>query len=164
MVRFPKEEMVIQQLGRVLIIPFLFFIGCANFGSEQDENSTISVPTNLTFTIENGDVTLRWTPVSGITSYALYWANTPNVNGSSNRILIASGSEYTHTQLTKGMTYYYAIAAVDGTGKESAQSSVVTVQLKVTPIPLNVKVVSGVNQNTVSWASVVQGCLVLASV
>lgn len=64
---------------------------------------------------------LSWDPVSGATSYNLYWSTTSG-NAASGTQISNVTSPYTHTSLTNGTTYYYVLTAV-GTGGESSPST-----------------------------------------
>lgn len=80
-------------------------------------------PTNVTATAGILEVTLRWSHISGATSYRLYWApwsgvSKDNHDGSIENI---TTTMYTHTGLTNGTTYYYVVTAINeyGEGNES---------------------------------------------
>lgn len=73
-------------------------------------------------------VTVSWQPVTGATSYNIYWSKTSGVTSSSGTKISAATSPYTHTGLTAGTTYYYIVTAVSsaGEGAASMQASAAT--------------------------------------
>ena len=83
------------------------------------------IPTGVTATPGNAQVTVAWSPVSGAASYNLYRALTPGGEGSTpykSGITVAS---YIDTPLTNGTTYYYKVTAANSAG-ESGQSAEVS--------------------------------------
>ncbi len=80
-----------------------------------------AVPTSLTATPGNAQVSLSWAASLGATSYRVYYSTTSGVNGRS-AIDAPTSSAFTDTGLTDGVAYYFTIAAVDA-GGTSAQSS-----------------------------------------
>src|SRR5580698_5891733 len=83
-------------------------------------------PTNLAATGGNAQVALTWSASTGATSYNVKRSTT---NGSG-YVTVSSptSTSYTDTGVTNGITYYYVVSAVNGTG-ESANSS----QVSATP-------------------------------
>jgi len=73
----------------------------------------------------NGQITLTWTPPTGMTSYNLYWGTSPGVTIASataaGRKIAGVTSGYVHSPLTNGTPYYYIVTGVSGTS-ESAPS------------------------------------------
>lgn len=70
----------------------------------------------LTATPAAGAVELSWTEVAGATRYALYtWWDAATgwqqIGGDS-----LTGTTYTHTEVTAGVTYYYAVRGLDAAG------------------------------------------------
>jgi hypothetical protein len=61
-------------------------------------------------------ITLSWNPVAQATSYNIYWATSPGITKSSNKVSSISSTSFQHTGLTRGNVYFYAIAAHYGTG------------------------------------------------
>jgi len=70
-----------------------------------------------------GNITLQWAPVTGATSYNLYWGTAP---GLTTTLISGVTSPYVHAGRTTGTTYYYAVTAVNS-GGESLKSSEVNV-------------------------------------
>jgi hypothetical protein len=81
-----------------------------------------AVPTGLTATPGNGQVTLRWNASSGASSYKLYRGTT-----SGGEVLYQSGltgTVFTDTGVTNGTTYYYQMSAVNSFGESGLSSEV----------------------------------------
>ena len=84
-----------------------------------------ATPAALTAEAGDGQVTLSWEPVSGVTGYNLYW-NTTGTFTQSDAPITNVTSPYVHTNLNSdGTRYFYAITALAGQ-RESAPSTVVS--------------------------------------
>ena len=75
-----------------------------------------SLPSSLTATPAAGAVELSWTEVSGAVRYDLrtWWdaaIGWQQIGGDS-----LTGTTYTHTEVTAGVTYYYAVRGLDAAG------------------------------------------------
>ena len=109
-------------------------------GSSQAYTVTVTIqtpsipaaPTDVAALPGNGQITLSWTPVSGATSYNIYWATSSGVTKSNGAKISGATSPYIHSGLSNGSTYYYVITAVN-VGGESAASSQVSATC---PIPV----------------------------
>lgn len=69
------------------------------------------------------EVTLAWdaSPDSRVVGYRLYYGHTSGVYGTT--VDVGSDTRYTLTQLEDGITYYFAVAAYDGSAQESRTSN-----------------------------------------
>ena len=65
--------------------------------------------------------TLSWPTVAGALSYDLYWSSSPGVTRTSTKIANVT-SPYTHSSLTAGQSYFYAVVA-NNPASESALSA-----------------------------------------
>ena len=114
----------------ILISIFSFtVISC----SEKDEStstttSTLDPPTTATATGGYYQVELDWSDVSGATGYTIYWSTSTGVSSSSTAITGITDSNYTHTGLDNGTTYYYK-----GVSVNSAGTSALSGELSATP-------------------------------
>lgn len=72
-------------------------------------------PTNLVAGAGNAQITLTWTPVSGQPEYNVYRATTAGGQGTTPVATDLLEPTWTNTGLTNGTTYYYKVAAVNGT-------------------------------------------------
>ena len=82
----------------------------------------------LTGTPGDAQAALSWTPYSGATSYRVKISTTSG-SGYSWVVTGWGSTNYTDTGLTDGTTYYFVVAALDGSGNELANSN----QVAVTP-------------------------------
>ena len=113
-------------------------------------------PQNLTAVAGVEHVTFAWAPVSGATSYNLYWRRDglqhviSNINESVEEIYV-----YTHSGLNGGIPITYSVTAVSN-GVESSSSAEATVTPLLSPpsSPANFSIRAGDGQVTLSWALV----------
>ncbi len=86
-------------------------------------HATPTAPANVVATVSGSDaagytVSLSWTAISGLTQYNIYRSTTPG--GEAAPVYGTSGPytpSYTDYSVAAGVTYYYKISAVDGTGE-----------------------------------------------
>ena len=106
-----------------------------------------AVPTGLTATAGNQQVSLSWTASSGATSYHLKRSTTSG--GPYTTVASPTGTSQTDTGLTNGTAYYYVVSAVNATG-ESANSSpqVTATPAAVTSVAATINVLA--NRHTIS--------------
>lgn len=73
-------------------------------------------------------LTFQWDPVavSDLAGYKIYRSTTAGSYGASIAVLPASATTYQMTNLTKGVTYFFAVSAYDTNGNESLFSSEVS--------------------------------------
>lgn len=130
--------------------------------SPQSCVPAVPVPTGVSATPGNGQVTIAWPEVSGAASYNIYWSATSGVTTANGTKITGVTSPYTLTQqangtpLTNGTAYYFVVTEVTG-GVESAASTVVPATPTATPppaAPTEVAAVAGDLQATVSWSLV----------
>jgi len=112
----------------------------------------------VSFTVSAGDkqVVLAWAPVTGATSYNLYWKTTPGVTPTTGSKVQGVNSPYTHTGLSNGQIYYYVVTAVAGS-VESPPSAEGSASPKAGPTlsaPTGLTVKAGDKKTTVDWSPV----------
>ena len=91
----------------------------------QGGSQAPSVPTNVTATPGNAQVSLSWTSPSGATSFNIYWSTTSGVSpASGTKINGIPSSSYTHPGLINGTSYYYVVTAVNAAGESAASAQV----------------------------------------
>jgi hypothetical protein len=137
----------------------LGFLACGN-----NNNGLVS---GLTATPGNGQVALSWSPVSGATSYNVYYSTNPNVAPTAVSNLVGTLSQMgltntstTITGLTNQTTWYFIVTAVTTNG-ESSPSTTVSAMPSSTSTGGSGTGVTGVTatkvgtgQVTVSWGAV----------
>ena len=96
-------------------------------GTLPPTGSVLQIPTGNAVTTGNGQVTIRWNPVAGATSYNLYMASDIDLDRSNyaglpdGAKLVGVASPHTITGLTNGKTYYFFVTAADA-DRESEES------------------------------------------
>jgi fibronectin type 3 domain-containing protein len=118
-----------------------------------------AAPTALSAVGGTAQVSLSWAPVSGASSYNIYWSNTTAVSSSVGTKIASVTSPYLHSGLAAGKTYFYVVTAVNSAGESAAspQASAVTAAGDTTALPAaptGVLATGGTNQLTVSWSAV----------
>jgi glucan endo-1,3-alpha-glucosidase len=83
------------------------------------------VPTGLTATASNGQVSVTWSGSSGATSYSVFRSITSNGEGMAALDAGLTTTSFTDSGLANGTTYFYKVAAVNSSGM-SAQSAEVS--------------------------------------
>jgi fibronectin type 3 domain-containing protein len=94
-------------------------------------------PTHLTATGGDAQVQLSWSPVLDATSYNVYWSRTAGIavgGPGVTKIPGVTATSYTHSGLTNGDIYYYAVSATSMSG-ESALSAEKSAQPLPAPPP-----------------------------
>ncbi len=100
------------------------------YGNEINFTTAPPVPTNISATPGDKEVTIKWNAVSEATSYNIYWSINPGVSKTNfeGKFIDITTTSYSHTGLTSGTTYYYVVTAKNNYG-ESNESS----EAKATP-------------------------------
>ena len=114
------------------------------------------LPLDLTVMEGSEENTIDWREVAGAT-YNLYWSTSPGVTTSNEKIEGITSSEYTHTGLVNGTTYYYAVTSnhVCGESGLSAEVSGTPQAAGLPPEqPPNVAATAEDAEVSVSWDSV----------
>jgi hypothetical protein len=123
-----------MSLGRptyvvLLIMALSLTLACGGSSSSPGASSTTgggsqatvpAVPTGLTATAGNQQVSLSWTASSGATSYHVKRGSVPG--GPYSQIASPAGTNYVDASLSNGTMYYYVVSALDSVG-ESANST-----------------------------------------
>lgn len=73
-------------------------------------------PQNVQAAAGDSQVSVSWSPVSGATSYNIYWNTNGNVTTADNAIPNVT-PPYPHMGRTNGQTYYYIVTAVNSVGE-----------------------------------------------
>jgi fibronectin type 3 domain-containing protein len=113
-----------------------------------------TVPTNVTATAGNAQVTLNWTASSGASSYNIYRSTTSGGEGSTPYKTGVTGTSFTDTGLTNGTTYYYQVSAVNASGQSPLSSEVsATPQTSIPATPTGLTATAGNAQVSLTWSA-----------
>ena len=94
--------------------------GGNNGGGGGGGGTAPGVPTGLTATAGDTQVSLSWTAVSGATSYHVKRSTTSGSGYA--QVSAPTGTSFTDTGLTNGTTYFYVVTAVNTYGESSNSS------------------------------------------
>jgi autotransporter-associated beta strand protein len=110
-----------------------------------------SAPTGLVATPGNGAAALSWTAATGAASYLIQRGTSSGIY-TTNLTVNAATLNYTDTGLANGVTYYYAVAALNPNGT-SANSNQVSVTPALNPpaVPTGLAATPGNRQVALSW-------------
>lgn len=67
---------------------------------------------------------ISWNSVSNATNYKLYWSSSPGVTNGSNSMPPTTSTNYAHSWVQAGTTYYYRVAAVNSNGESILSNEV----------------------------------------
>jgi hypothetical protein len=111
-----------------------------------------SAPTGLVATAGNARVDLVWDAVPGATSYTLYRGTSPGGEGATPYQSL-TGTSFADTNVTNGTTYYYQVAAVNGSGEGVRSGEVsATPQVPAPNAPTGLNAAPGNALVTLSWS------------
>jgi xyloglucan-specific exo-beta-1,4-glucanase len=148
----------------ILGLTFALLAACGGGGGGGSGDSPPSpppvtrpgVPTAMTVSAGNNQVSLSWGAVAGATSYKIYRSTTAGQQGSA--VGTSSNTSFVDTTAVNGTTYLYQVTAVNagGEGSASTQSAGVTPTAPVTlpAAPNGVSATLNGGQVTVTWAAV----------
>jgi len=126
-------------------------------GNSDEENSSyydskyIDSPYNLKLISGDSSVIISWAPIQNATSYNIYWNNNGNISKSDNSIKDVE-SPYSHTGLSNGLTYYYAVTAVRGKKESSLSNEMGIIPAKLMPaVPYIYSIESVDSGNILYW-------------
>lgn len=115
-----------------------------------------AMPTGATVTGSTSDITLRWNPVAGATSYAVFWSSTPGSPfAKRGEKIVTTRPEFRFANPPHRRTIYFAVAAVNDWGMSSLSPEVGTmVQATLPPPPAGLAASGGDGGITVRWDAV----------
>ena len=118
---------------------------------EQEEEVTLSAPTNVKATAGNKQVTITWNAVENAAKYLVQRLENDNWN----TVEATEALSFTDTGLTNGISYSYKVIAVNGDVQSEASEAVNAIpEAPVPAAPTNVKATAGDKQVTVTWNAV----------
>ncbi|MGO8672196.1 MAG: choice-of-anchor tandem repeat GloVer-containing protein, partial [Capsulimonadaceae bacterium] len=126
----------------------------SNEASATPEPPTPTVPTGVTATAGNTQVSLSWTASSGATSYNVYRGTASGDEASTAAATGITTASYTDTGLTNGVKYFYKVAAVNsgGTSAQSSEASA-TPEPPIPAAPTALTATGGNAQVSLSWTA-----------
>ena len=150
--RFPFSKSLFLVLTTFLTACGGSYGGGGNNGGGGGGGSAPGVPTGLTATAGNAQVSLAWTAVSGATTYNVKRGTAsggPYTTKSS-----PSTTSFNDTTVTNGTTYYYVVSAVNAYGESgnTAEKSA-TPTLPIPAAPTGITATAGDTQVSLSWTA-----------
>jgi hypothetical protein len=155
------------QTGLTNGIPYYYVVTAVNAIGESPASvqvtatpvssaSTLAAPTGITVIPGNNQITISWNPVSGATSYNIYWSLSAGVTTINGTEIANASSPYVQTGLTNSVPYYYVITAVNAIGESTASAQVTATptspaSTSVPAAPTGIAVTPGNNQVTITW-------------
>ncbi len=130
-------------------------VSAAGTSAQSSEVSVVPdplpVPTNLTATAGDTQVSLSWSATSVATSYNVYRGSASGAEGAK-AIGTSASTSYTDFFLSDGVTYYYKVAAVNsaGTSAQSSEASA-TPEPPIPVIPTGLTATPGNAQVALTW-------------
>jgi len=139
----------------ILIGFILSACGTGGSGTTQATSVALTAPTGIAVSTAGANqVSVAWQPVSGATSYNLYWSTASGVTIATGTKITNVSSPYTHTGLSSSSTYYYIVTAVYSAGESAPSNQASVTSVAIPAAPAGVTATGGANQVTVSWAAV----------
>ncbi len=147
--------------GLAMGTAYYFVVTALNAGGESAPSAEVSgttlsqpppAPTGVTATTGHGGATVKWDPVPGATSYAIYYSSTSGSGLAGTKWANAASPQLVEP-LSFDWSYYFVVTASNAVG-ESAPSAEVSAWIDA-PLPpgkpTNVAAVAGDGRVTVSW-------------
>lgn len=128
-------------------------IACGTTNTEFPQQPRLPAPQNLASQTDGLSVTLSWDPVSGASSYSVYWAQGSTVTIGSGARANTPGPPYVHQASTYDVTYAFLVVAMDADGVSGRASPVLTATSSsvVQEAPRNVRATAGDGQIILEW-------------
>jgi len=118
---------------------YYFVVTAVNGNGESAISSQVSctpgpeVPTGVTATAGDGQVTISWTDTADATSYNLYWSLYSGVTKATGYLISKATNPYTLTGLTDGTTYHFVVTGVYSSSSRSSSESAVSAEVSAVP-------------------------------
>lgn len=162
------------QTGLTAATNYYYIVTALNSAGESVASSQVSAatasappiatvpvaPTGVSAVGGTNQTTIKWTAVSGATTYNLYWSKTAGVTTATGTKISGATSPAVLPGLTDSTAYYYIVTAVNSAGESVASGQVTATTLSTVPtptvpaIPNGVAATGGTNQITLAWSTV----------
>jgi len=139
------------------IVPLLNFTVASCGGGGGGDSSPVpgapAAPTGVTSVAGSGQIAIIWSPVTGATSYNLYYSPSVGVTKATGMKIPFVISPSVVTPLTNGTTYYFVVTAVNANGEsaESSEVSATPASNPPPPAPTGITAASRSGQATIRW-------------
>jgi fibronectin type 3 domain-containing protein len=129
---------------------------CGTTQTDLPSPSRLPAPQNLSVHIDGLSMTLSWNPVSGASSYVVYWTQGSTVTTEAGTRADVPEPPYLRQAPAFGVSYAYIVVAVDPAGGSGRASQMVTATPTGSALdaPGNVRAAAGDQFVTVSWDAV----------
>jgi len=120
---------------------YYFVVTAMSPGGESVESNQLIIapvqaapaaPTNVLAVSGNASATVSWTPVSGASSYNIYYSTSQSVSKTNGTKITGASNPRTVTGLSNNTPYWFVVSAVS-TGGESADSSPAVFAVPIAP-------------------------------
>jgi fibronectin type 3 domain-containing protein len=125
--------------------------GESNKSSEVSGAAPVAAPLGLAASFAGPQISLKWSPSNGATSYNVYRATSPGGEGSTPYRMGLTGTSFIDAALPSGATFYYQVTAINVRG-ESAKSNEISATL-IPAAPTGVTAQGGFGQVVLSWSA-----------
>ncbi len=137
--------------------PYYYVVSAVNSAGESANSSQASatpvappaVPTGLTATAGNQQVSLSWTASAGATSYNVKRGTASG--GPYTTVASPTTATYTDMGLTNGTPYYYVVSAVNSAGESANSSEVSATPVAPPAVPAGLTATAGNQQVSLAW-------------
>ena len=125
-------------------------------GAESTESPEVSatpldIPTGIFATGRTGSALVGWSPVTGATTYNLYWATSPGVTKATGTVIPGVSTPFLHGGLADGTTHYYVVTAANASGESAESAEVFAMPLG---LPTAVSASAATGEATVIWSPI----------
>lgn len=125
----------------------------SSVASAKTDYPTPNAPTGVTATGSNANITVKWGPVTGSTSYAIY--RSTNASSGYAKIADATGTQYVDSSAPVGTKYYYKISAYNGHNYSSLSAYAAATRTQTDlSAPTNLKASRNGSKVDLSWNAV----------
>ena len=141
----------LQVVLTILVVFTPFFADVTDVAYAQDSGEAGLAAPGLSATAGVGEIALSWTVVDGASHYELWvWDESNDWRRIGGEL---TGASYRHAGLTVGVTYYYQMRALDGSGGKSSWSEQVSAAPSALAAP-GLVATAGVGEIALSWTVV----------